>query len=254
MDFLWFPFPVDVWKSMPKQLSERMKVLRIFLKIHQISDRIELKNDKEILIWIHSNISVMWLGNYSCHLLEIVLCKRNWLANWSITTAPNHYLTLLFLKEEPTEWWSASQSRWSMLKMRHSTCFLMIIILMNASHFWSIDIHLSSLHLLHHSIHGSEFRQLTAAQKDLVELTLELSYSREMVRGSLSDEKILQFPRSHANVEQLNFINYPKSMKIELQNQLRHDWNIRINGKGLFFKRKTVTQFWIQNRHTSYEV
>ena len=70
-----------------------------------------------------------------------------------------------------------------------------------------------------------------------MEITLE-----SVSFDGLSPATIVDFLRSHANVQQLNLIDCREDQKVELQEQLRNQWNIRIDGDDVYFQRKTNNQ------------
>lgn len=83
------------------------------------------------------------------------------------------------------------------------------------------------------------FRQITADQKDLLELTLEHRRNEYVVPvQALNTAIIVEVLRSHGNLKQLHVINFPENQNSELQEQLENDWNIRINDLGVSFERK----------------
>lgn len=96
--------------------------------------------------------------------------------------------------------------------------------------------HLSELHLTGLYMDDLQFQQLTENLKDLVELTLE--YERHPFgRQKLGPTAIVEFLRSHDKVKQLNAINFANRSIDELQNQLKHEWNIKINENDVCFER-----------------
>ena len=80
----------------------------------------------------------------------------------------------------------------------------------------------------------SIFKQLTENLKNLEELTLERQ-TLEVI-GSMSANAVVEFLKSHHNVKQLNVISKPEHDDMELQDKLKEDWVLKINGNDLCFK------------------
>lgn len=96
--------------------------------------------------------------------------------------------------------------------------------------------HLSCLHFKHFNMDETQFQQLTANLTNLVEISLERRTDTYGNRA-LSTNVIVEFLRSHGNVEHLNVINFPKHYEDELHEQLKHEWSARIISEGLRFDR-----------------
>ena len=95
--------------------------------------------------------------------------------------------------------------------------------------------HLKHLHLDNlNGMDDTKFQQLTKNLDDIVELTLDHKFPNY----ALSDNVILEFLASHDNVKQLN-VYIPEHREDELRELLKHEWDIRTNGAGLSFVRKT---------------
>lgn len=109
--------------------------------------------------------------------------------------------------------------------------------------------HLKELHLKHAQLSDSQFQQLTANLQNLVDMTLwYLSGRFESV--ALGINVIVEFVKSHKQLKQFNVINYPKSSRETLQEQLKHEWNTKVIGNGLSFERKMVSvDKWTRNEH-----
>lgn len=97
--------------------------------------------------------------------------------------------------------------------------------------------HLTHLHLVYGTIEYTDFQRLIENQSDLVEITLD----QNQKSIAMSTAIIVEFLRSHANVQQFNVINFHENQKVQLQEQLKSQWYIKINGEDIYFKRKTVT-------------
>lgn len=91
--------------------------------------------------------------------------------------------------------------------------------------------YLRHLHLIVKKLDDSQFQQITENCANLEEITLE-----HISHEGLSCDAILEFLRNHAKVKQLNLINSPEQYKIELQERLEHQWNVKTIKDGLSFK------------------
>lgn len=98
--------------------------------------------------------------------------------------------------------------------------------------------HLSHLHLSNYDTDES-LQQLTANLSNLEELTVE---PRTFLMKPMKSKVIVEFLRSHEIVIQLNVINFPSNWDVELEEQLKQGWNIRINGNAIHFKRRKSTK------------
>lgn len=113
--------------------------------------------------------------------------------------------------------------------------------LANYVSFFNEHTHLRKLHLMYYDITDTEFQHLTANLPNLVELTLENRLDRILIKH-LDTVIIVKFLTSHANVKQLNVISFFQHGIDELREQLKHEWNMKINGSGLSFVRTTNHQ------------
>lgn len=87
--------------------------------------------------------------------------------------------------------------------------------------------HLKHLYIHTYEMDDIQFQKLTANLTDLEKLSLEHhSYGREP--RSLSFNIIAEFLESHDKMKQLNVINFPKHFEDELQERLKHGWNVKI--------------------------
>lgn len=98
-------------------------------------------------------------------------------------------------------------------------------------------IHLIDLYIidnLDNRIDGSQLKQLTANQKDLVNLTLEYKEEGESnVDGfyKVDANAGISFLESHNKMKQLNFINFSEPWIADLQKQ----WCSRVIDNGIVF-------------------
>ena len=89
---------------------------------------------------------------------------------------------------------------------------------------------MNHLHLKFHNeiVEDLDFQWLIANRLALIEITLENKYPNDS-RVILSYSAIVKFLKSNSNVKQLNFINCSYEQRVELPEQLKNEWNIRIN-------------------------
>lgn len=96
--------------------------------------------------------------------------------------------------------------------------------------------HLSHLHLTVYELDDLQFKQLTANLKDLVKVTLEYEFNAFGIQ-KFRTNAVVEFLRRQANVWQLKVTYFPKSWITDLQEQLKHEWNIRSIDNGVSFER-----------------
>lgn len=102
---------------------------------------------------------------------------------------------------------------------------------------------MSHLHLKGYYAYDSELQQLTANLQNLVKVTLQ--YQSNLLNTlKLSAKGVVEFLDSHRNVKQLNVIEYPDQWMADLQEQLEHEWKIKIIDNGLSFERMTNNQVY----------
>lgn len=95
---------------------------------------------------------------------------------------------------------------------------------------------LKQLHLTYWKMPDSEFQQLTQNLTNLVDLTLKCFEYKG--RGILSANAVAEFAKNHDKLQQLNVINLFKDQELQvLRDQLDSDWQSKINGHELSFKR-----------------
>lgn len=107
--------------------------------------------------------------------------------------------------------------------------------------FLNEHIHLKQLHLQISVMNDDTFQRLTANLADLEEMKLKY-YSLYHQGPRVSPNVTVEFLRSHAKVIRLNAINFPEEFEVELQQQMKRDWNVRVIDGGLYFERKTNNQ------------
>lgn len=94
--------------------------------------------------------------------------------------------------------------------------------------------HLSRLYIKQWNLNDLQFQWITNNLTDLVELTLEQKYQSEQ----LSTNVIVEFLRSHSQVMQLNVINSADRWNVELQHQLKQEWDTKMIERSLSFERR----------------
>lgn len=98
---------------------------------------------------------------------------------------------------------------------------------------------LIQLHLAHKEMTDSQFQQLTANLRNLVEISL--CFEGESIGNEvLSANMIAEFVRNHKKLQKIDIINYLGFDEATLQDQLNEKWNIDSIHGGLSFTRKLV--------------
>lgn len=104
--------------------------------------------------------------------------------------------------------------------------------------FFNTHYKLSHLHMKLEFLDDSEFQQLTANLKDLVELTLECPYYRDGIE-TLNPNAIVDFVGERDKLMKINVINFANRWNNELEQQLGHEWSTRMFEMGT--KRKCTS-------------